>query len=148
MLPCHAMPRHPPRRRPALILALALACRVAQAQTGGVVSLVRPALEQDELARVAALLDSTAKPYSTLRSPSRQLAWPKAFASLRVILPEATIGNNSALPYGFNDGPLWQGRGTNVQAIVGLAVAVGPVRVILAPELLLSANLAYQTIPY
>jgi hypothetical protein len=148
MLPCHAMPRHPPRRRPALMLALALACRVAQAQVIGEASLVRPALERDELARVAALLDSAGKPYSTLRSPSRQLAWPKEYGSLTVFLPEVTVGNNSALPYGFNDGPIWQGRGTNVQVIAGMAVVVGPVRLIVAPEFLSSENLAYQTITY
>ena len=150
MLPCHAMLRHPPRRRSALILGLALACCVAQAQAQviGEAPLVRPALERDELARVAALLDSAGKPYSTLRSPSRQLAWPKGFASLRVFLPEVTVGNNSAIPYGFNDGPIWQGRGTNVEVIAGVAVTVGPVRVIVAPEFLSSANLAYQTIPY
>src|ERR1039458_6411818 len=150
MLPCHAMLRHPPRRRSALILGLALACCVAQAQAQviGEAPLVRPALERDELARVAALLDSAGKPYSTLRSPSRQLPWPKGFASLRVFLPEVTVGNNSAIPYGFNDGPIWQGRGTNVEVIAGVAVTVGPVRVIVAPEFLSSANLAYQTIPY
>jgi hypothetical protein len=148
MLPCHAMPRHPPRRRPALILGLALACRVAQAQVIGEASLVRPALERDELARVAALLDSAGKPYSTLRSPSRQLAWPKEYGSLTMFVPEVTVGNNSALPYGFNDGPIWQGRGTNVQVIAGMAVIVGPVRLIVAPEFLSSENRAYQTIPY
>jgi hypothetical protein len=121
---------------------------VAQAQVIGEASLVRPALERDELARVAALLDSAGKPYSTLRSPSRELAWSKAFPSISVFLPEVTVGNNSALPYGFNDGPIWQGRGTNVQVIAGMAVIVGRVRVIVAPEFLSSANLAYQTIPY
>ena len=118
MLPCHAMLRHPPRRRSALILGLALACRVAQAQVIGEAPLVRPALERDELSRVNALLDSTGKPYSTLRAPSRQLAWPVGVTSFTVFTPEITVGNNSALPYGFNDGPLWQGRGINVQAII------------------------------
>ena len=109
---------------------------------------MRPALERDELSRVDALLDSTGTHYSTLRAPSRQLAWPAGFTSFTVFTPEITVGYNSALPYGFNDGPLWQGRGTNVQAIIGMTVTVGPVRVIVAPEFLSSANLAYQTIPY
>jgi hypothetical protein len=148
MLPSHAMLRHPPRRRSALILGLALACRAAHAQVIGDAPLVRPALERDELSRVNALLDSAGKPYSTLRAPSRQLAWPVGVTSFTVFSPEITVGNNSALPYGFNDGPLWQGRGINVQAIIGMAVTVGPVRVIVAPEFLSSANLAYQTVPY
>ena len=148
MLPSHAMRRHPPRRLSALALGLVLACRAAQAQVVGEAPLVRPALERDELARVAALLDSTGTHYSTLRAPSRQLAWPAGFTSFTVFTPEITVGYNSALPYGFNDGPLWQGRGTNVQAIIGMTVTVGPVRVIVAPEFLSSANLVYQTIPY
>lgn len=105
-------------------------------------------MERDDLARIGALLDSTARPYRTLRAPSRQLPWATGFTSVTVLTPEITLGRNSALPYGFNDGPIWQGRGVNLQAIVGVAVTVGPLRAIVAPEFLSSENLAYQTIPY
>lgn len=140
------MPRHPPRRSLRLLLALVLAGRAAQAQ--GVAPLVRPALERDELARLGVLLDSSATPYSTLRAPSRQLPWPAGHVSYTLLTPEVTFGNNSELPYGFNDGPIWQGRGINLQAIAGVAASYGPVRVIFAPQYLSSENRPYQTVPY
>lgn len=110
---------------------------------------VRPAFERDELARIATLLDSAAARYSTLRAPSRQLPWHTSRTTAVTLLsPELTLGVNSSLPYGFNDGPLWQGRGVNLQAIGGLAFTRGRLRLMLAPQYVYSENSDFQTIPY
>lgn len=47
---------------------------------------------------------------------------------------------NSAIPFSGNDGALWAGKGMNTRIIAGFGVAVGPLHVIVAPELLRSQN--------
>lgn len=133
------------------VLALTAPAVRAGAQARGMdeAPLVRPALERDELARVATLLDSAAPRYSTLRAPSRQLSWRTSRTTTVTLLsPELTLGVNSSLPYGFNDGALWQGRGFNVQAIGGLVFTRGRLRLIVAPQYGYSENADFQTIPY
>ncbi len=162
------MPQYPLRRSLLALLALVGASHAAQAQTQVVLPqqraisaapLVRPAFERDELARLDALRDTTTRDaatratrYSTLRAPSRQLPWPSRGSTrtiaLTLLTPELTLGHNSQLPYGFNDGPSWQGRGLNLQITAGIALTLGPLRVIVAPQYLSSANTGYQTIPY
>ncbi len=111
--------------------------------------LVRPALERDELSRIVALLDSAAPRYATLRAPSRQFIWRNSRTTTVTLLsPELTLGVNSSLPYGFNDGPAWQGRGLHLQGIGGLAITRGPFRLIVAPQYVYSENSDFQTVPY
>ncbi len=142
------------RRQPHFAISLVLlvlTASAAQAQARGAdeAALVRPALERDELSRIATLLDSSASRYSTLRAPSRQLPWRNSrAAAITYLTPELTLGVNSSLPYGFNDGPLWQGRGLNVQAVAGLAVTRGRLRVIFAPQYVFAENTDFQTVPY
>ena len=78
---------------------------------------------------------------------ARASAYDRSIA-ITLFTPQLTLNTNSALPYGFNDGPAWQGRGLNLQAISGLAVTVGHVRLILAPQYFYSQNSDFQTIPY
>ena len=136
----------------AIILALGMVPALgagAQARAYEEFPLVRPALERDELSRIGALLDSTAPRYSTLRAPSRQLPWHMTRRAVVTLLsPELTLGVNTSLPYGFNDGPAWQGRGLNVQAIGGFVITRGRVRVVVAPQYVFAQNTEFQTIPY
>ncbi|MHB8837457.1 MAG: hypothetical protein ACYC7F_00700 [Gemmatimonadaceae bacterium] len=139
---------HPLCHSSAVLLIVATAW-TASAQDIAVAPLTRPALERDELARIGVLLDSAAPFYSTLRAPSRQLAWPvTSRRSFAVIAPEVSVGRNSELPYGFNDGALWAGRGVNTRVLAGMVVATGHLRLIAAPEVWTTQNAAYQTIPY
>jgi len=83
-----------------------------------------------------------------LRAPSRRFPWTAKRLGFNTIAPEVLFGSNSSLPYGFNDGAVWQGRGTNVRVMTGVALAYGPLRVIIAPEYLSSQNSPFQTIAY
>ena len=130
-------------------LAAPAARVVAQARSMDEAPLVRPALERDELSRIVALLDSAAPRYATLRAPSRQFIWRNSRTTTVTLLsPELTLGVNSSLPYGFNDGPAWQGRGLHLQGIGGLAITRGPFRLIVAPQYVYSENSDFQTVPY
>lgn len=62
--------------------------------------------------------------------------------------PELFLGYNSAHPWGFNDGPLRPGRGTNLMLSSGVAVVAGPLQLVAVPQVVHEANLDFQTIPY
>lgn len=139
---------HPPRHA-VLLSLLAVSASLATAQDVAVSPLVRPALERDELTRMNVLLDSTASFYGTLRAPSRQLPWRSSQrATFTVVSPELTVGYNSSLPYGFNDGAAWAGRGVNVHVLAGVVISRGLLRIVAAPEIWSAQNRPYQTIPY
>jgi hypothetical protein len=55
-------------------------------------------------------------------------------ARVVVFDPQLLATNNSALPFGTNDGALWQGRGNNLSLTLGAAVEAGPVTARLAPS--------------
>jgi hypothetical protein len=69
-------------------------------------------------------------------------------AEVAILAPELRWIHNSGLPYTFNDGAFWAGRGHNFQAIMGVRARVGPVSLILAPEVGRSENREYQILPY
>lgn len=74
-----------------------------------------------------------------LRSTSSLMSGQRGFS---VLLPEVTTVTNSELPHGQNDGALWAGKGYNVRALMGVAAAFGPVRLVLMPEFVSSSNYA------
>lgn len=102
--------------------------------------------EADELSRLERLSGADSTIPQTLRAPSRMLQGSRAHLSL--ISPELFVGSNSHLPSGFNDGPLWQGRGTNLSLLAGGVLRMGRVQVVLAPQYVQSQNLEFQVIPY
>jgi hypothetical protein len=73
-----------------------------------------------------------------LRSPSSQT--PRGPNGLQVLMPELESAWNSRIPFSVNDGALWAGRGASARAMAGVAVTAGPVRLIVAPEVVWSAN--------
>ncbi len=68
--------------------------------------------------------------------------------SLTLLAPEVATLWSSDLPFSFNDGPLWAGRGLNLRVTAGLRLRLGPVTLVAAPQFLQSENRAFQTIPY
>ena len=147
-----------PLTRQSLLLALAvmvvpnLAWGQAPAQQRLVVLEV-PGQELDDLSRSKAALrntsDSTATSY-LMRSVSTRLARSPRDGLVRVdlVAPEYRTVWNSQLPWSQNDGALFAGRGMNTVLRGGLVFEVGPVRAIVAPELINEQNLDFQTIPY
>jgi hypothetical protein len=65
-----------------------------------------------------------------------------------VLVPRVRMTWNSALPFSLNDGPMWAGRGANVEITTGVRFEAGPLAVTLAPQLLLEQNRDFQTLPY
>ena len=54
---------------------------------------------------------------------------------------------NSAFPYGFNEGPVWAGRGLTSVMRGGAALAVGPLSASFAPMLFQAQNTRFELIP-
>jgi len=77
-----------------------------------------------------------------IRSPSSMNPRPKSskWWSASVIAPEFYAVNNDAIPFSINDGPVWAGVGTSSRLLIGAQVAAGPFRLILAPEIVRTAN--------
>ncbi|HUQ18170.1 MAG TPA: hypothetical protein VM099_01045 [Gemmatimonadaceae bacterium] len=53
-----------------------------------------------------------------------------------VIAPEFYSTTNSSIPFSFNDGSLWAGRGTSRRITTGFRLEAGPFSMIVAPEFL------------
>ncbi len=137
------------RRHPLSSILFAAAAALAtsttaKAQEGKRVTIPLLSGERDDHARLAQLAgwDSS---YLILRGPSRLTLAP---AGIAVVSPDLTAGANTALTWGLNDGPLWQGRGANLILTAGVTGSWGPVRLILAPQYTHAQNGAYQVVPY
>ncbi|HUQ47308.1 MAG TPA: hypothetical protein VM053_03570 [Gemmatimonadaceae bacterium] len=59
---------------------------------------------------------------------------------LGVVLPLVMEVTNTSLPFGQNDGALWQGKGYNVRALAGLTATFGPVQLVAIPEIVAMTN--------
>jgi hypothetical protein len=95
--------------------------------------------------RLNQILDTTSTTYFMLRSASRVMfaasAQDTASTSFfRGVLPRIDLVNNSALPYGENDGALWAGKGSNVRIIGGVQASAGVFRLLILPEYVSSQN--------
>lgn len=81
-----------------------------------------------------------------IRSASSLTPWPKSrrWWTASVIAPELYAVNNTALPFSINDGAVWAGVGTSSRILGGIQLTAGPVRLILAPELVRADNAYFQ----
>ncbi len=61
---------------------------------------------------------------------------------------EGLFSNNSAHPWGFNDGPLRAGRGSNFLVRAGFAARRSRLTVVVIPQVIRESNLEFQTIPW
>ncbi len=88
-----------------------------------------------------------------LRTPSRLLEAEEEPRQgrrwgLTFLAPSFHLIWNSDLPFSFNDGALWAGRGVNVQGVLGFRLQAGPAILVAAPEWVYSENRPFQVIPY
>ncbi|MEO7366498.1 MAG: hypothetical protein ABIZ36_00990, partial [Gemmatimonadaceae bacterium] len=77
-----------------------------------------------------------------IRSASSMTPWPKSrnWWTASIVAPEIYAVNNTALPFSINDGAVWAGVGTSSRILGGIQLTAGPVRLILAPELIRADN--------
>jgi hypothetical protein len=62
----------------------------------------------------------------------------------RIMPAEIRVTANSGFPYGFNDGPVWAGRGLTIAAMAGVAGEAGPFSLRLSPIAFLSQNAPFE----
>jgi hypothetical protein len=74
---------------------------------------------------------------------SRIHASPPREIQFQVLHPAIELTENSAFPYGFNDGPLWAGKGLTADVQLGVAFRAGPLSVVAEPEFFQAENLAF-----
>jgi hypothetical protein len=115
------------------------------------VPLVILASPSEDRLRVDQLLGRASSEGYLIRSPSTLSPPPMRGGSrseAALIPPRIRAVWNSALPFSHNEGPMWAGRGGSVQVTAGMRVRFGIASLILAPQLELRENRAFQTIPY
>lgn len=74
-----------------------------------------------------------------VRSPS-SLTPPREGPGVTLILPQADLAWNSRIPTSANDGAMWAGRGASALVMAGAELRAGPVRLVVAPELVWAEN--------
>jgi hypothetical protein len=102
----------------------------------------------EDRARLQQLLGRDSTSGFVLRSLSSRIEFLGSRDTLvwSVVTPELNVVTNSELPFSQNDGALWAGRGFNYLVRAGAALARGPWRLVVAPELVGSANAAFQDV--
>jgi hypothetical protein len=85
------------------------------------------------------LLHGVASGQSLLLRSASSLT-PASGNGIRAISPQFLFVSNSALPFSQNDGAMWAGRGLSSRTLFGLKVEAAHARLILAPEIISSAN--------
>lgn len=134
-----------------LVAALALLPLPASAQGDPVRGdLLRLGGWTDDRVRLAELLGRDPGFDLTMRSTSDLLAAAGGDreGEFTWILPSLRTTWNSDLPFTFNDGSLWAGRGFSGVLTGGATVRAGRFRVVLAPELVFEQNADFQTITF
>lgn len=66
---------------------------------------------------------------------------------IRVLQPELGGIVNSTFPYGFNDGPVWAGKGLTAVASAGVQGRAGPLSFTLAPQFFAAQNAGFPIAP-
>jgi len=107
--------------------------------------------QAEDRIRIAHLLGQASTEGYLLRTPSsllKQTLKNDATWSIAFLAPEIRGINNSDLPFSFNDGPLWAGRGWNRLVTIGAKARLGPITMVLAPQLIYQENQSFHFIPY
>jgi hypothetical protein len=68
-------------------------------------------------------------------------------AGVSFIQPEAVAILNTTFPYGYNDGPIWAGRGFTIAASGGVRGQYGPLSFTLAPQAFVAQNAGFPLAP-
>lgn len=72
---------------------------------------------------------------------------PARRASFEFVQPEAVGILNTTFPYGYNDGPIWAGRGVTLAASGGVRGQYGPLSFTLAPQVFVAQNAGFPLAP-
>jgi len=149
----------------AVLLLLPAALRAQVARDSAVDWLVSAGSEGERYLRalqVAGLANEThwsLRPFSArevgrIARPEAAHPWAERFSArpseqvwVRAIQPELGGILNSGFPYGFNDGPVWAGRGLTAVASAGVQGAVGPLQFVLAPQFFRAQNVSFPLAP-
>ena len=107
--------------------------------------------QAEDRLRVRQLLGQATTEGYLIRTPSSLLkniliddsAW-----SITLLAPEIRGVKNSNLPFSFNDGPLWAGRGWNRLVTIGARAQLGPITMVIAPQFIYLDNESFHLIPY
>jgi hypothetical protein len=78
---------------------------------------------------------------------SRFTLRPAKKASFDFVQPEVVAILNSTFPYGYNDGPIWAGRGLTLALSAGVRGQFGPLSFVLAPQLFRAQNESFPLAP-
>lgn len=107
---------------------------------GGMRPLAELGSAREERIRLAQLTGRLSTDGFLLRSVSTLTPRRDAGSYVSVLAPRAELGWNSRIPFSVNDGPLWAGKGGWSRVLAGVDAAAGPVRLVLAPELVWQQN--------
>lgn len=117
------------------------------AHVGG---LVLPGSVHDDRRRVAQLLGRAGTAGTLIRSTSTlipSLGGQRGVVKWALVAPEVRTAWNSDIPFSANDGTLWAGRGMSGQVTAGLRAEIGPVSLVLAPQVTYTENRAFGLLP-
>jgi len=69
------------------------------------------------------------------------------YVDMRLYWPEGRCFYNSDLPFGQNDGALWQGRGVNLDSTAGIRLVAFGLELTIKPQFVFSQNLFFRILP-
>lgn len=101
---------------------------------------------EEERMRLRQLSEGAPADGFLLRSASTLTPRRSAGSYAAVLAPRAEMVWNSRVPYSVNDGPLWSGKGGSGRVLAGIDAAAGPVRLVLAPELVWWQNAEFDSL--
>jgi hypothetical protein len=137
-------------------LALPQECLRAQSGNGRAELFVESELER--YVRVAAIADRldpvlrTIRPHTSVsirsRAPHPWLARAGIFdtvveRTVDLVAPTVTVGMNSAMPWGLDDGAVWAGRGVTASGSAGVRLRAGPFAATIAPIAFVTQNAGF-----
>jgi hypothetical protein len=112
-------------------------------EDGWIRALAEPGSSREERIRLGQLTGRASTGGFLLRSAST-LTPRRQGAYVALLAPRAEAGWNSRIPFSVNDGPLWAGRGGWSRVLAGAEAAAGPLRIVLAPELVWQQNTEFD----
>lgn len=138
---------------PSSVLALLLAAALQPAQPPSDTLLRLPTLGSvvEDRIRIGQLTGAHTPAGFLIRSPSRLLGSVAPDApddgriSMTWLAPELRGVWNSQIPFSLNEGPLWAGRGISARVSAGALATWKSVSLVLAPQLVVEQNRAFQT---
>jgi hypothetical protein len=65
-------------------------------------------------------------------------------SAVGIVSPRASAIYNSAFPFGYNDGPIWAGRGVTTALHGGISARFGPASLVIAPVIYYAQNSAFE----